>query len=180
MIMEKMKIDEEIELIPLRILSAEIIFNSINRSRAHLRPWLPFVDQTISVADTRNFIKTVLDSSCSKKDFIFEIWHSDEFSGLIALKELDRINAKVEIGYWLDVQKTGQGIMFRATKALVHYAFQKLNLNRITIKVAAANTRSKAIPEKLGFIYEGIERGGEYIKGKFIDLHVYGLLKLDL
>lgn len=172
----KIKPDDELELIPIRLSSAAIIFESIDNSRKHLRPWLPFVDQTKNEIDTKNFILSVLNSTSSKKDFIFEIWHAEQFVGLIALKELDKNNAKVEIGYWLDKTMTGKGIMLKSCKALIAHSFRTLNLNRIMIKVAEDNIKSIAIPEKLGFVFEGIERDGEYINNRFTNLRVYSLL----
>ena len=55
----------------------------------------------------------------------------------------------------------------------------KINLNRLMIKVARGNTQSIAIPTRLGFTFEGIERNGELLHGQFVDLEVYSLLKSD-
>jgi ribosomal-protein-serine acetyltransferase len=51
-----------------------------------------------------------------------------------------------------------------------------MKMNRIQIKVALNNSKSQAIPVKLNFHFEGIERGGELHENKFIDLRVYSLL----
>lgn len=173
------RVDDGIELKEISEVSATRIFNSIHHSRDHLRPWLPFVDQTKSATDTRNFIKSVKNSKCLKKDKVFEIWHLDEFAGLIALKEIDYANLKVEIGYWLDQQKTGKGIMIKSCRCLVDYAFKKLKLNRVSIKIAIGNGKSTAIPVGLDFYQEGIERNGELINNKFHDLLVFSMLKKD-
>jgi len=177
--MKTIKVDEEIVLKPISISSALTIFNSIQSSREHLRPWLPFVDQTQSVNDTREFIRSVIYSKSSKKDVIFEIWHLDQFTGLIALKEIDYANLKTEIGYWLDKNKTGQGIMIRSCKALINYTFDELKLNRIAIKVAIGNEKSNAIPLALNFYLEGVERQGELVSGQPRDLVVFSMLKKD-
>lgn len=177
--MGKIKVDDEIVLKTLSLTSAQTIFNSIDSSRDHLRPWLPFVDQTLTVSDTRNFIKSILNSKATKKDVVFEIWYFDEFSGLIALKEIDYAYLKVEIGYWLDKSKTGLGIMIRSCKTLINYAFKELKMNRISIKVAIGNEKSTAIPMALDFYQEGVERQGELVNGRFKDLVVFSMLKKD-
>lgn len=173
------KVDDDIILKKISEVSASRIFNSIHQSRDHLRPWLPFVDQTQSVNDTRNFIKSVQNNKCLKKDMVFEIWHLNEFAGLIALKEIDYANLKVEIGYWLDQQKTGKGIMIRSCKCLIDYVFKELKLNRVSIKIAIGNRKSTAIPLGLDFYQEGIEKNGELINNKFHDLLVFSMLKKD-
>lgn len=177
--MRKIKVDDELVLKAISLASSRTIFDSINSSRSHLRKWLPFIDQTKSVNDTRSFIKSVLNSNCLKKDLLFEIWHQAEFAGLIALKEIDYANLKLEIGYWLDEGKTGKGIMLRSCQSLISYSFNELNMNRISIKVAIGNEKSTAIPIALDFYQEGIERKGELINNCFNDLLVFSMLKKD-
>lgn len=172
-------VDDDIVLKQISEVSAQRIFNSIHASRDHLRPWLPFVDQTQSVKDTRNFIKSVRNNKCLKKDMVFEIWYQEEFAGLIALKEIDYANLKVEVGYWLDKSKTGKGIMIRSCRSIVNYALQELNLNRVSIKIAIGNRKSTAIPVGLDFYQEGIEKNGELINDKFHDLLIFSMLKKD-
>lgn len=175
----KIKVGDNIILQSVSLKSAPAIFNSINSSRSHLREWLPFVDSTKSILDTRNFVKSVLSNRCLKRDEIFEIWYESKFSGLIGYKEIDKVNSKLEMGYWLDKSMTGKGIMIRSVRKMIDQAFVELGMNRIMIKVARENTRSLAIPKKLGFRYEGIEYDGEYLNGKFHNLEVYSLLKKD-
>ncbi|NOX85840.1 MAG: GNAT family N-acetyltransferase [Chlorobi bacterium] len=170
-------VDDGFELRPVTPASAQTIFKSIIRSGDHLRRWLPFIENTKSVGDTRRFIKTTIKTPCPKKDMIFEISVNNVFAGLISLKEIDNLNAKAEIGYWLDVNMTGKGIMQRACKALISYSFDELKLNRVWIKTAVGNKKSAAIPVNLGFYFEGIERDGELLNGKFHDLMVYSMLK---
>ena len=119
----------------------------------------------------------MLNSSCPKKDEIWEIWYKSQFAGLIGLKEIDRTNNKVEIGYWLDAAMTAKGIMIRACKSLTSFVFNYYNINRVMIKVAVGNEKSIRIPESLGFTFEGLERHGEYLHNRYHDLNVYSMLK---
>jgi ribosomal-protein-serine acetyltransferase len=53
-------------------------------------------------------------------------------------------------------------------------------MNRVQIKCAIGNMPSNNIPKRLGFKFEGIERGGELLTGGvFTDLAVYSKLKND-
>ncbi len=73
-----------------------------------------------------------------------------------------------------------KGIVTNAVKALVKYAFNELDMNRIEINCAVRNEASKRIPQKLGFVLEGIERDGELLSdGLFVNLERYSLLKSD-
>ena len=90
------------------------------------------------------------------------------------------MNRITEIGYWLSEKAQGKGIMTRAVKKLIAFAFEERGMNRIVIKCAVGNTKSKNIPKRLGFTYEGTERDGELLAGGiYTDIEVYSLLKRD-
>jgi ribosomal-protein-serine acetyltransferase len=161
----------------LRQESAPVIFKSIDLNRQHLRNWLPFVDNTWKVEDTEIFIKSILEASGPKRDLVYEIWHHDEFAGLIALKEIDRWNKRSELGYWLLPHFEGKGIMTSCCKSLIDCAYHNMGLHRIQIKAGVGNSRSSRIPEKLGFKLEGIERSGEKFSDHYIDLEVFSMLR---
>ena len=171
--MEHIRINDKIRLELVKADMAHVIFETINRDREYLRKWLPFVNYTLEVSDTERFLESVANSS---KDEIFSIWYKEEFAGLIGFKDTDRVNRKTEIGYWLAKNMQGKGIITACVQKLCRYAFQKLKLNRVQIKVAEQNTRSEAIPRKLNFCFEGIERAGELHADKFVNLKVYSLL----
>ena len=49
-------------------------------------------------------------------------------------------------------------------------------LNRIEIRAAVGNARSRAIPERLGFREEGTLREAELVDGAALDIVVYSML----
>lgn len=73
--------------------------------------------------------------------------------------------------YW------GKGYGSDATKALMRYAFEQLNLHRITLFVHDFNARAIRAYEKCGFKHEGKLREAEYMDGKFSDILVMGILR---
>jgi len=60
---------------------------------------------------------------------------------------------------------------------LLTFFFDKLEMNRISLKVLETNLGAKRIYEKLGFIQEGIERQAIYRDGKFIDYILMSVLR---
>jgi ribosomal-protein-serine acetyltransferase len=176
--MEYIQVNTQIHLEAIVLSAAPIIFDTIDRDRKYLRQWLPFVDSTRSVADTELFVKSLIYQK-EKKDDVYTIWYNLEFAGLIGFKDTDHVNRKTELGYWLAEKMQGKGIVTECAAGLLKYAFRKLRMNRVQIKVARGNHKSAAIPVRLGFIYEGIEREGELLENKFRDLEVYSLLKSD-
>lgn len=158
---------------------APVVFETIDRNRKYLREWLPFIDYTRQQKDTEDFITATLKLSAENGDDTYTIWYKGEFAGLIGYKDSDPVNRKTEIGYWLAENMQHKGIMIRAVKKLIDFAFRNLNRNRVQIKVALGNHKSAAIPLKLGFSPEGIERESELHTDRFFDIQVYSFLKKE-
>lgn len=178
--MEHIRVNPKILLEAVNLSMAPVIFESIDRDRDFLTQWLPFVEYTQNLSDTENFIKSLVNQTGKKRDEVFAIRYKGEFAGLIGFKDTDWVNRKTELGYWLAKNMQGKGIITSCVDKLTVYAFRKLKMNRIQVKVAKGNSKSAAIPKKLGFEYEGTERAGELHRNKFFDLEVYSLLKSDL
>ncbi len=170
------RIDDAIELRLLAERHAEQFFALTDQNRTHLRTWLPWVDRTTSPEDTRAFIKGALQQLADNNGFQAGIWVSGEPAGTIGFHYLDWMNRKTELGYWLGEAFQGKGVMTRACRTLVDYAFDELKLQRVVIHCALENTRSRAIPERLGFRQEGVLRQAEWVSDHFVDLIVYGVL----
>jgi len=178
MIIEDITVNESTFLKPLSIDDAEIVFYAIDMNRNHLRKWLPFVDNTKSAKDTLSFVKSIVDD-VERRQEIFTIWYQNEFAGLIGLKDIDYLNRKLELGYWLIEKCTGKGIMTASVERILCFVFEELELNRVQIKCGVGNHSSSAIPKKLSFVFEGIERQGERHTTHYINLEVYSLLKTE-
>ena len=80
------------------------------------------------------------------------------------------------LGYWLDAQEVGKGLITRSTVALLKLGFTKLGLKKIIIRVQPTNIRSCAVPERLGFTKAGIAKQAERLNGVDVDLQIYELL----
>jgi ribosomal-protein-serine acetyltransferase len=162
----------------LELSDSTVIFNAMDQNRNFLRKWLPFIDMTRAEKDTLAFIKSIVDD-VERRQEIFTIWYNNEFCGLVGLKDIDYLNRKIEIGYWMIEKMTGKGIMIRSVERIIRFIFEELEMNRIQIRCGVGNNSSAAIPKKLGFLFEGIERQGERHHTRYIDLQVYSLLKVE-
>jgi len=177
--MEKLLIDDHQFLERLNLSHVEIIFNAIDQNRNFLRKWLPFVDFTYKIADTEKFVRSLLEKTASIRDEVYVIWYNHDFAGLVGFKDIDRVNDKIEIGYWLIEKMTGKGIATAAVRKMVNLAFRNMDMNRVQIRCGVGNEKSSAIPRRLGFVYEGTERSGERHNHSYIDLEVFSFLKRD-
>lgn len=169
-------VDAEVELRILEEWDAQELYRLIDLNRAYLRQWLPWVDYETSIEDSRSFVRRSLQHYLDNEGFTMGIRFRDQLVGVVGYHSIDWPNRKVEIGYWQSADTQGKGIMTRACRAVVQYAFDKLLLNRVTILCAIGNVRSRAIPERLGFTQEGTQREAEWLYDHFVDLAVYSML----
>jgi ribosomal-protein-serine acetyltransferase len=172
----RIRVDDEVVLSVIQERDAADIFELTNRNRQYLREWLPWVDTTQSVADTRAFLLRSLEQVRQSDGFQTRIDYRGQLAGMIGHHYHDWVNKRTEIGYWLSEPLQGRGIMTRACRTLTDFAFDSLGLNRVEIRVATDNQRSRAIPEHLGFSAEGVLREVAWLNNRFVDLVVYAKL----
>ncbi len=174
-----MQLSETTSLEPIADHHAEPTFELIDKNRAHLKTWLPWVDRMQSVTDFLNFIQGTKQRMAEKQEVSYMIIHEGKVAGRIGLYYLDHQNKIASVGYWLGEEFQGKGLVSQTCQEVIKHGFTFLALNRIEIKCATGNKKSQAIPERLGFTKEGILRQAELVNGQFHDLYVYSLLKED-
>ena len=152
------------------------LFALVDKNRARLRQWLPWVDGSTEPAHTAAFIRGQLTAFAEGRGAVYGIWVDGAIAGSIGYHDVEPASRRVAIGYWIDAAHEGRGIMMRAVKALVAHAFGELGMKRVEIRVAPDNARSRAIPERLGFREEGTLRQYMWLYDHCIDEVVYGLL----
>lgn len=170
------KLSDEAELRLLEERHAEELFTLIDRNHERLLIWVPWLSNTDSLEHTRDFIKRKLKRFADNNGFVAGIWYQGALAGEIAFEYIDWSNRMTEIGYWLTADVEGKGLVTKACRILIAYAFDDLELNRVQIRCATENLRSRAIPEKLGFTQEGVSRQVERLHDRYVDLVIYGML----
>ena len=173
--MFSLNIDHDLALGLLELRHAGVLHELVLRNRNHLGRWLPWaLKQT--PGDTEAFIKRGLEQFARSDGFQAGIYLQHQLIGVLGTHYLDWTSRATEIGYWLAEAYQGQGLMTRAVYGACRYFFDELGLNRVEIRCDPANTRSRAIPERLGFTKEGVLRQvGSRPDGAFDHL-VYGML----
>jgi ribosomal-protein-serine acetyltransferase len=172
-------VDDHIELRLHEPRHAEELFRLVDANRDHLRKWLGWVDSSTSPEDTRRFIRDTLAELANGGEYGFAILQRGELVGGIGLRVSTEIR-EAEIGYWLAAAAQGQGTVTRATRAVIRFAFDDLGTNRVVIKCAEANAKSRAVPERLGFTLEGTLRRRDVVPGQEPrDQVLYALLRSE-
>jgi RimJ/RimL family protein N-acetyltransferase len=83
------------------------------------------------------------------------------------------------LGYCLFQSAWGSGYATEAAHALLRWAFDTLDLNRVQAEADTRNLASARVLEKLGFVHEGTLREDCIVDGDVSDSWVFGLLRRD-
>lgn len=170
------KIDDALSLKLIELSDAEELFKLTNTSRAYLKEWLPWLDSITKLQDTQKFIKSSLNGFANNESMTTVILYEDAVAGVASYNSIDFSNNTAYIGYWLGEEFQGNGIMTRVANALTAHAFEVLALNKVDIRAAVENQKSRSIPERLGYVQEGTIRQAEWLYDHYVDHVVYGML----
>lgn len=171
-------VTDSINLQLLMLSHANELFTCIQKNKEFLSEWLVWTKKVKNVKDSENKILKDQDNFYKKDSLELGIFENNKLIGRIGFISISERSA--EIGYWLDKDFNGKGIMTTCVKKLVEYAFNKTSIFRIVIKMDPKNTKSRNVPERVGFFYEGCERAGVFVKGEPRDSLIYSYVKTDL
>ena len=173
----KLRVNDFVVLRQISESDTEELTELIDRNRAYLREWLPWLDSSTGLHDTARFIGRSIEQVEDDNGYTFGIVCGGALAGVIGQHYLDPLNRRTEIGYWLDASHQGSGIATRSTARLTDYSFFDQGCNRVILHCAVGNTKSRAVAERLGFTQEGILREAEWLYDHYVDLVVYSMLK---
>jgi len=177
--MRSISVDRDLRLRDPTLGDAEELFAAIAANRSYLARWLPWPLQVKAVEDERNWIRARRAPGAADTELGLLIIASGAIVGGLGIAGLGSPNRAAEIGYWLAEALQGRGIVTRCCRAAMKYAFEARGANRIQIRAAVDNTRSRAIPERLGLVFEGVQRQAILVNGVFQDLAVYSMLAAE-
>lgn len=170
-----LEVTETAHLRLLREADAEELHALIERNRDRLTPWLDWAgSQTRN--DTAEFIRRAKAQAAANDGFQAAIVSHGSLAGVVGHVGIDWRRRSTAIGYWLGAEHEGRGLMTASVRVLVDHALRIWDLNRIEIRAAVENRRSRAIPERLGFRHEGTLREAERVGGRYLDSAVYAML----
>lgn len=104
----------------------------------------------------------------------------DRLLGAITLDNIRRGPSQSgTLGYWIGESHARQGYMREAIPAMVHYAYDRLDLSRIEAACLPSNAASRGLLEKCGFKYEGVAQSYLQIDGRWRTHVLYAALRHD-
>lgn len=147
---------ERVLVRPYRESDAQALYEAMEESREHIRPWLPFADAHQTVEESRDWILHQMAKWLLREDFVVSVWDQtgQRYLGGSGLHPRNWQIGYFEIGYWLRASAVGHGYMTEVVSLLTDYAFTQWDANRVEIRCDERNVHSAAVARRLGFVQE--------------------------
>lgn len=116
------------------------------------------------------------------RDDRIDVTYLDDDNEIIGFGGITQIDWRLRRGEtytFISPDRHHQGIGTHVNQLLIDYAFNVLQLNKISSHVDKPNIASRRVREKLGFKLEGIIRDEKLLNGELIDRYYYGLLRRE-
>jgi len=147
-----------------------------------LNKWMPWATDEPNLEDDEMVARQLQIDFLSRKDLTMFVFEKDtgQFVGGTGLHRFDWKTRLIEIGYWYRKSAQGKGYATESTKALIKYAFDVLQANKVIIAHACANEASKRVIQKCGFEHEYRVQKDYYTpRGEIFDHDFYCLWNAD-
>lgn len=175
----KIRVTNEISLELLCDDHAQALFELTDLNREYLREWLPWLDVTKSVEDTKQFIAATVVQQENNQGPQFALKYNGVICGVNGFHKIDTFHKNGSIGYWLSKPYWGMGIVTKSTEELLRIGFEDYSLHKIELHCAEDNKKSRAIAERLGFTYEATLRDCEWRYEKYVSHAIYSMLSSE-
>ena len=128
---------------------------AVLESRAELEKYLGWVQNSLDNPES-NMQLAITNHEMQANELRYYIFQCQPalLVGTIGLIVRDRAVPFFEIGYWVRTSQTGRGFVTEAVGLLESYAFLELHANRLEIRMAKCNLRSRAVAENSGYQLE--------------------------
>lgn len=169
-----MRADDEVSLGLVERRHTAVLDTLWSENADRLREWEPWANEDGALDDPSGWIRYCLDRFAQGSAAFTFILRDDAPVGTVGLwLESDR--SRASIGYFVDRKHEGEGVVTRAVRRVVEYAMAERGVEWIEIGAAAANARSRAVPERLGFELAGVEPGALQFPDRTADRALYVL-----
>lgn len=156
----------------------EVFFNLIDRNRANLEDFFAgTVSKTKTLQETKEYCIEIQKRIEAKSYFPYLITdaRTQTLVGLVDIKNIDWDVPKAEIGYFIDVAYSGQGITSKAVGLVADALVEKFQFKKLLCRIGSQNIASRKVALNNGFKLEGtIRKDYRTTKGEIVDLDYYG------
>jgi len=164
--------EASISIRPYQVDDASALCEAAVESVREVRPFMLWCRPDLTVEEARRWIKAQVSA------FEFVILSADRrFLGGCGVNQIDYVNRRANLGYWVRSSATRQGVATTAIRQLVHWAFTNTDLVRLEVVVSTQNVASLRAAQKSGAAREGILKKRPLLHGAAHDAVMLSLVR---
>jgi len=164
------------ELRPLQPWQVVEFLAHMDRARDTVDPWIPWAAANADLDSARASLQRYADRQAADTAHLYGIWLDGTLVGGVMFVVFDTATGVCEIGCWLEPAGEGKGLVNRASRQLIRWAFAERGMSRIEWRTSTANQRSSNAARRLGMSLDGVLRKAQTYKGVRYDKEVWSLL----
>ncbi|MEV4682443.1 GNAT family N-acetyltransferase [Streptomyces kurssanovii] len=167
------------ELGPLEPWQAPEFLSHIDRARASVDPWIPWATFSTDLDSATASLQRYADRLADDTGRIYGIRLDGTLVGGVMFTRFDSASGVCEVGCWLERAGEGRGLVTRACRVLIDWAFQERGMSRVEWWVASGNSRSIEVARRLGMTRDGVLRQRSSYRGVRYDTEVWSVLATE-
>ena len=166
-------------LVPYSLGVEEELFQAADASRKEVARWMPWMHADYDQEECRRWVESSMAAWDNGTAYEFVIVDHEDGSavGSCGLNSINRFDLVCNLGYWVSTSKCRLGAASQVVQLIWDFGIERVGLNRLEIVVADGNVASRGVAEKVGAIYEGIQRDRVRVGEKVFDAHMYACLR---
>lgn len=163
-------VTERLQLVPANETWAGAMLAYHWRNNEHFAPWDPRGPEFFSLLYWQARLRQRQRDWAEGRGAAFLLIYQEQLIGTISLSNIVRAMFQAcFLGYGLDKDYQGQGLMQEALQSVIAFAFDELKLHRIQANYQPENARSAALLQRLGFVREGLAKDYLFINNAWRD-----------
>lgn len=132
-----------------------------------------------SIHDAQKYIFNAADMFDKQQKVVWAIYDKEQKNlvGIIRLYAINKEHHFADIGFELNRNYWGKGIISECLQTVLHFLFTQIQFKRIEAQTFVGNDRSIKLLERLGFVREGRLQQNFLINSQYEDSYMYAKVK---
>lgn len=167
---------DDAQLFPLEVRHAEEFLAHMDRGREYIGQHVRLPDVVADLDSARGYLSTYAQKAATDTGRLYGIRVGGTLVGGVLFRVFDAEGGTCEAGCWLEPAAAGRGLVTKACRILIDWAFQERGMHRVEWHASAANKKSLAVAERLGMTREGVMRQNDLYRGVRQDTEIWAVL----
>ncbi|GAA2495508.1 GNAT family N-acetyltransferase [Winogradskya humida] len=164
------------ELRPLEPWQGAEFLAHMDRARESVDPWIPWASLSHDLESATARLQRYADLAARDAGRLYGIWLDGVLVGGTMFVSFDVANGVCEVGCWTEPAGSGRGLVTRAVRVLIEWAFVERGMYRVEWHCRPDNTASSAVARRVGMTLDGVIRQNYPYRGVRYDSEVWSVL----